>query len=380
MDLLPLEDGSWTSPASGTVYFPQFEGIDIPPDVNLRLISRNVTNESRKELFEALGVQTASAPLVRRQILHRYSGEALSLLFTIPISRHHLQVLYVTEHLRDSDEPSYSSLAIIDTNGNIRKPSEFYIFIKNDDLNGPWELLRSTEPGPNPGDGAPGRFAPFVHDEYFVDVPSRTQHQSLPWTEWLHRKLQVERILPIIVKDRKLIWDGSYIQKHRPEKFFRCLRLYLADSKHQTQGLIDCLRETDVLCRGHRQLPLKQTYFPIKELESRSDKFLGDDIFFPWLYLDEELAFDGIPPSWRSSLTALGLGRPSDLDFALDMLSYFVDAFSRETFSRDVNSTSRVRLFELYEHVHVKFREAQDRVEAHGKMQYVTVALLILAF
>ncbi len=366
MTILPLQDGTWVSVSSGPVYFAKVDGMDIPSHLDLRLISKNVRNAHRIALFAHLGVQRATAELVREKIFEIYRlNEFATITFTI--SKQHLQFLYLTQHLATDDEASYERLAIYDHKSELHRPCDEYMYIANDEPYGPWELLGKTDPGPNPGDGAPGFEALFVHKDYFTDGPSRPPGQELMWSEWFIEKLSLD-IHVTLEGYRTIHEEGIYLQQHRPERFLGALRL---DYEHSLSppfaDYIDLLRGTEVLCRGNRKVTLKDTYFPIVELEKRVDRFVESGAFFPWLYLDDADTHDVIQPKWKEFLTLLGVGSPlTDLDFALDMLRY-----SLEAFPGTVTSSSRAKLFELYNYIQAKYREAEDRSLALQKIRYV---------
>jgi hypothetical protein len=154
--LLPLQDGTWVSGSSGPVYFGHVDGMDIPADVDLRFISRNVSNKDRIILFEDLGVKPAPVALVRKKILQIYPGEKiLPSSLSISDSKRHLEFLYRTHHTKGDAEPSYRCLAIHDKKGQLWHPFREDMYIANDKPYEPWELFKRTAPGPNPGDGAP---------------------------------------------------------------------------------------------------------------------------------------------------------------------------------------------------------------------------------
>lgn len=158
MDLLPLEDETWVSIAAGPVHFAQAQGIDIPSDIDLRIISKKVANTDRLCLLKNLGVEPASVAIVRNKILERYSEQGSPTYIPLRASKHHLEFLYLTQKIKSEEEPSYMRLSIIgDMEKRVYRPLSESIFIAvEDDPYGPWELLEETIPGPAPGDGAQG--------------------------------------------------------------------------------------------------------------------------------------------------------------------------------------------------------------------------------
>lgn len=363
LELLPLQNGTWVSASSGPVYFAQSKGMDIPNDLNLNLISKNVTNEDRLVFFKYLGVETASIAFIRTLIMKKYyTGDAVSAI-DLDTSKRHLEFLYLTDHLRSDTEPPYAFLKIYDSTKNLACPLYDDIYIANNEPYGHWELFRPTEPGPNPGDGAPGFFSqPRANPEYFKDEIDTPQGQKLTWVEWFYDQLELEKDLDIFC-GAELSDVELYLQKHRPEKFLGCLCRH-AGYLSPGSDLVKILWETEVLCRGGRQFRLNATYFPTQYLEKRVERFVEPGALFPWLWLDLESTPDSIPTEWKSLLTVLGCGIPAtDLDFALDMLNYSLDALSD-----NVSLSSRSRLFGLYEHIQTKFRESENRGLARVKI------------
>lgn len=354
LDLLPLESGTWVSAASGDVYFAQVDGLDIPLDLGLRLISKSVKNSTRQTFFRHLGAQTASAGFVRQAILQKYSSGFRG---SFKNSLDHLQFLYLTEASRDDDddELDYSSLMVKDNKGKFCQSSKEYIYLVDRSPYGAWELFRKTDPGTNPGDGAPGfPDVRFVNEKYFENIPSRPSENHVSWKEWFHRELDVERVVSFHhVPKGSLHPSAVYLQTHRPEKFLGALRVWADRYPGISPDFVASLRKTEVLCRGNRKVRLQDTYCLTRELEQRVKLFVQPEAFFPWLWMDEQSTPDAIPIAWVSFLTKLDVIYPSsDLHFALDMLRYSLSAFPDP-----VPDTSRQQLFRLYDHIQAKFRE-----------------------
>lgn len=108
MALLPLEGGTWVSTNTGPVFFATTHGMHIPPNIGLRIIDDTITDPRRRTLFRDLGVQEAPMTLVRRKILEMYGQPGLLDNMSVQTSKQHLTFLYLTQHLKSTDEPSYS--------------------------------------------------------------------------------------------------------------------------------------------------------------------------------------------------------------------------------------------------------------------------------
>ncbi|KAL1863985.1 hypothetical protein Daus18300_007950 [Diaporthe australafricana] len=360
MDLLPLEDGTWVSIISGPVYFAQARGIDIPIDIGLRLLSTKVKNTARRTLFKHLGVQTASLGLVRQRILQRCDADGAIPAASLENSRQHLEFLYLTQSLERAKEDDYECLEIYDAQGEFWSPSHHIMYVTSDDPHSASELFSRTEPGPNPGDGAPGyNNAIFINKAYFQDCPSTPKDEAHSWVDWFLQELGAKRFVDG--------WYGiKYVQKHRPEKFMDCLRI-----SYQLRGYVwasdkKTIREMEVLCRGNHRVPLTDAYFPIKRLEELVDRFIEPGAFFPWIWLDTNIEHDGVPPEWKGLLNHLDIGSPpTDLDFLLAILKHSFDTMS----GSDITSASRKKLFDLYEHIQLKYWGSTDQAQSQQKIK-----------
>ncbi|KAI5457855.1 hypothetical protein BGZ63DRAFT_364030 [Mariannaea sp. PMI_226] len=366
IDLIPLQDGSWVSASSGPIYFAKHGDVEVPSDINLRVVSRSVTNQERLAFFSSLGVQRAPVKLVRSQILGKYTNIDSTSILSVQASKRHLNFLYRSEHLKDPSEPDYSNLKIFDHDGHWGSAFEVNLYIANDEAYGPRVLTRRTAPGSNPGAGAPGCGLFFVNNEYFKDPIPCSQKHELTWSDWFYEKLAVSRYLDFSVDEGELSYDVAYLQKHRPDKFLGALCIWYRDSQAIPSDLAEHLRETEVLVRDNRFALLKDAYFPTEELERTVERFVGPDVFFPWLQLDTETTGPTSQFPWMELMKELKVGTPkTELDFALDMLKYVLDALQNQSLSPSMS-----KLVDLYHHIQSKYLESGDRSEAAEKIRY----------
>ncbi|KAI0508878.1 hypothetical protein F5B22DRAFT_638424 [Xylaria bambusicola] len=349
LPLIPLADGTWASTEQAPIYFHNINHLKIPSNINLRLVARDVVNADRITLFENLGVKMASISLVRESIFKFHNSNDPDL----ETSKCHLEFLYLTKsEVKHVSEP-FEELKVLNQDMTAVSPASTYMYIVNDDLYGPWELFRKTVEGDNPGDGAPGWDANFVHQEYFHNPPVDTEDTT--WVDWFYSKLEVERYVKLQL--RRNVRD--YIQRYRPEKYLGSLQVSYQHNTRLTPEFIETIRDSIVLCRGNRQLPLKETFFPTTELMKRTEKFLGQGVFFPWLQLEFENDSSNIPPRWKSLLDTLQVSiARSDVDFALSMLKSLLGAFPGEVAVSDTT-----RLFELYDHIQERYWASESRVD-----------------
>jgi hypothetical protein len=355
--LIPLADGAWVSAERATIYFHNINDLQIRSNINLRLVASDVLNTHRIALFENLGVKMASVSLVRESIFQFYNWKDPDL----ETSKRHLEFLYVTENEAGQMSEPFNKLKVLDQDRTTVTPASAYIYIVNDDLYGPWELFRKTVEGPKPGDGAPGWHVKFVHQEYFRNPPADTEGTT--WVDWFYDKLDVERYVKLEITPKA----RDYIQRYRPEKFLGALEVAYQHNTRLTPQYIESVRDAVVLCRGNHKLPLKETLFPTTELMKRTEKFLGQGVFFPWLQLEFENDSSSIPPRWKSLLDTLRVSiSHSDVAFALNMLKWLLEAFPSE-----VTISDATQLFELYDHIQERYWASESRTDEQQRIRCV---------
>ena len=260
MPLLPLKGGTWVSATTGPVFFSRVDGIDIPPNIGLRIIDESITDVHRRTLFQDLGVQEAAISLVRRKILEMYRQPGLLTDLTVQTSKQHLTFLYLTQHLKPVDEGNYSDIILFDQDECMQKPSETEMYMATDrSPYSPWELLKGGGPSFGSGFDAPGFVAYFMNEEYFVDAPQTPQNRALTWVRWFHDHLGVEEHAYFGLSE--LSEAANHLQNHRPDRFIGALRIHHHYCRPLSSEFIACVQETEVLCQGGRKIPLKDTYF-----------------------------------------------------------------------------------------------------------------------
>lgn len=367
MALLPLKGGTWVSTSTGPVFHASVAGLDIPPNIGLRVIDETITNPDRLVLFQDLGVQEAPIPLVRRKILEMYRQPRFLADMSVQTSKQHLTFLYLTEHLKSGVEPSYSDIFLFDQDQRIRNPSESVMYMATDrSLCSPWELLREVGPDSSPGSEAPGFMAHyFLNDQYFMHAPQSSQYQPLSWVQWFHRHLKIPKY--VYLGNSNLSDAAKYLEQHRPERFLGALRIHHLHNRPLSPEFIACVRDASVMCRGNQTYKLSGTYFPTKRLESLVGRFVKHGAFFPWLWLEGQNSYDTVPEHWDRILRPLEVGIPkNDFHFGVAMLLHTVPAMV-------INSTpeSKRMLFSLYCFIQAQYRVEGGSNEAKELIQCV---------
>ncbi|KAK3367905.1 hypothetical protein B0H63DRAFT_489977 [Podospora didyma] len=356
--LVPCRDGSWVSTKSVSVFYPTVDGtnLEIPRDLDLKVADPTaVTNAARKQLFDYVGVQTATVSLIRNTILKKYQEEEDEASITPQSAACHLRFLYLTEHLAQKPY-NYHRINLRPRDGEFTDPDDLYLYDKSDPY-GVANLLSPTS-------SAPGFDVLYVHDCYFEDTPAPPTASAQPWKDWFLANWHV-RIHPRL--DDRSEWEISgectYIANSRPEKYVGMLqRIWEAQSNEWNSTNLEKMTgefaEVEVLCKGDdvEMQPLKDTYLPTKHLEEVCNRFIRKDEFFPWLKLEGDPSFDAFPREWDALGRSFGLGyKLSEVEFALVILEHILNANIRAC-----NVVDPSRIYELYIHLQTKIRESSD--------------------
>jgi hypothetical protein len=373
LGLLPLRDGSWTSATFGPIYHSKVEGTDlnVPPGLPLKVIDpRAADNVSRKQLFDAVGVTNAPVSLVRAAVVERYNNAHPTLAESVA----YLRFLYIAESFV-GPLLGYRWFRIYSHRGQLEDAFEVEVYRRDDaDPYGAGTLLGPTEPGLEPGCGAPGFDVLFAHDAYYEDHPHRTRPGN--WAEWLADECGVQDGLPLTQEDE----DGTeeihpvcrYVAQHRPEKYlgFLCHRWEpygMMDNWVPDSPIIREFGRVPVLCTGPgtNLRPLDSTYLPIGELMTLCRRFMLEGEFFPWLRLETPLSNDTTPTEWSSLAAAFGLGYNRDLlDFTLVVLKHILEAnASAEALEQPE------RIYALYGYLQAKVDESSNGAACREKIR-----------
>ncbi|KAI8635259.1 hypothetical protein F5Y19DRAFT_5509 [Xylariaceae sp. FL1651] len=337
LQMIPSNDGAWVSCQQTSVYFYTINALEIPSNIDLRLVMKSIVNLDRLTLFKNMGVKIASVDMIRESILRFYIENGKPDLVT---SAKHLGFLYSTHEEPGRKRPfmEYAMLKLLDQNERLSRPLSDRMYISNADPYGAWELFRCK-----PDQNAAGFPASFLHQAYLENAPAETEEES--WVDWLCDSVGVRRYVAF-GPDKHDIEALNYILTYRPEKFLGAFHeFFLRDPTSARNVQLD--PSATVLCRGGRKIPLTDTYFPTSDHVARTEKFLGQDVFFPWLQLEIQNDSNNIPPDWKSLLSILKIPvAHTDVDFALAMLKYLVAAFNSSPSALDAT-----QLFELYDYI-----------------------------
>ncbi|KAF4439394.1 hypothetical protein FACUT_4149 [Fusarium acutatum] len=367
LPLLQLRDGSLTSTASGSVYFPTTKNIDIPENLNLRVVSNSAScGLYPRALYQQLGVLQATVVQVRSLILDSFSHSKDLSLRDI---KSYLRYLYLTHQSFNAEhEQPYQAVKIMTLEMTIQRPWKSIVYLPG--MDGPYTPQKLV------GLGMFGlsHSLNFLHPEILKDAPSQPSPFHVSWKKWLcdclgirerfslfRPKTLVEQepngdISSITDEIDALSEEYEYVFKHRPDRFLGFIQhLWVFDGPRllknptlvsEIQGL-----PAQKLCAVDRSLNLQNTWVPLKELKDCVQHYMEYPDKFPFLKLEEEKDMNAaIATKWSFLTKHFSVKWKNDMDFLLEIL---------ESIKHSCNTLSpwqTAKVIELYTAILARFR------------------------
>ncbi|GLA25441.1 hypothetical protein AnigIFM63326_002142 [Aspergillus niger] len=341
--ILPLRNGEWVSANSGTIYLPKTGEIDIPADVDIRVLDLAVlANEERKALFVHLGAVEPSVNAVRSAILANYS-----------LSYREMCVLH-------HSEDDYCANRVYCDNGHTVNPQEKEMYLPSNHPYGPKALLGRTG-------NSEGMNILLMHSTYLENIPARPHSAHSSWREWLSTSFGIRGRLSHVSLDGKSLSNSwTYVAGYCPGNLLRLLeylRRYRRSELRHAADIIVEIRSTDATKLCNMDLPdncrLDETYLPLSNLQNLCLRFMEEDGPCPFLYLEEGLSDEEIHSRWTFLHNDFSVGKDDDVDFLLSKLVWIQSA------NPDGSSLSSYeRLWDLHIAIDAKYLAAESRVAA----------------
>ena len=338
---IPLQDGSWASASTGHLYFPDYQSVPVPFDIDLRLVHRDfLSNTDRRELYEVLGVEYCSPDLVPPKIRRIYNTGAVKLEASVS----HIRWLYhfLPEEQRDLDRnipllasdgvPTYQYFPTL---GRRCRVSDLYF--ETEDEFGVKQLcrkLQSTFRGGSMVSSQTSHYEDvyFVNKAYINAVEPTVHVHGVSWLKWLEDSARVRHVPRLVrsVDSTKISELFSWLVSNRPGQIVGTLHAYWDSYKGQMKPeIIKFLREAKVLWKSTEEYALQATWIPTPELvKICKDYDSVQNMLFPSISgMVAKMPFLDIPgrltlenlEEWRF-LTQFGVGFDANTLFHLEML------------------------------------------------------------
>ncbi|KAH7216265.1 hypothetical protein DER44DRAFT_765808 [Fusarium oxysporum] len=367
LPLLQLRDGSLASAESGPVYFPTTGNLDIPENLNLRVVSNSAScGLYPRALYQRLGALQATVVQVRSLILDRFSDSKDLSLHDI---KSYLRYLYLThQSFNAQHEQPYHAVKIMTLEMTMERPWRSIVYLPG--MDNPYTPQKLV------GLGMFGlsHSLNFLHPEILKDAPNQPRHFHLSWKKWLCDCLGIRERFSLF-RPRTLVEQESnrdissitdqidvlseeykYVFKHRPDRFLGFVQhLWAFDGPRllknptlvsEIQGL-----PAQNLCAVDRSLNLQNTWVPLKELKERVQHYMEYPDEFPFLKLEEEKDMNvAIATKWSFLTKHFSVKWKNDMDFLLEILDSI--KHSRNTLS----PWQTAKVIELYTAIRARLR------------------------
>lgn len=380
LDLLPIRQlnarhTSWVSShGAGTVFFAKSDnGVCIPQDVHPWVLEPDASqNQARVRLFERLGVLVAKEIQVRQMIKKRhqlYLEQPQSVAVTpqqVTWLNSQLGYLCITQGLDSTREQP--RIALIDNHWDWwSSTSEQPLYLPDDEPFGPQELFKKTNHGVDPGSGAPGLQASFLHSDLLK--PERSDIGQGIWMSWLTRHARVrDQVMLVSRTVDQLSSECKYVARHRPEKFLGFLKhRWSVEGKEVecSQNKLKELRSLQALCHGNRREPFRYTYLPLADLQEICNELLEPDDQFPFLDLQDTIRRETYAKlNWSFLVESASVNVADNLTFYLDILRHLCG-------NSAVRLPDHDRVVRLYSRIFAKFVESSDKIKAKAEIMSV---------
>ncbi|KAL8829788.1 MAG: hypothetical protein Q9191_001815 [Dirinaria sp. TL-2023a] len=272
INLIPLQDGTWTSASTAELYFPEYQSVPVPSDIGLRLVDKDfLSNAARRELYYVLGVEDCLPNLVISKIRRRYNTDFAKLGASVS----HIRWLYhfLPEEQRGLDRliplfahdgvPTYRARKTI---AGERRVCDLYF--ETEDEFGVKELCREQS-SIFPKKGVTQYEVYFINEAYLNAVEPMVLVHGMSWLNWLEDSAGVRRIPRLVrsVDSTKISNLFSWLVSNRPGQVVETLHAYWYSYKDQMKPeIIKFLREAKVLWRQGKEIALGATWIPTPEL------------------------------------------------------------------------------------------------------------------
>ncbi|KAH7378152.1 hypothetical protein BKA64DRAFT_585931 [Cadophora sp. MPI-SDFR-AT-0126] len=350
LNIVPLQDGSWVSSGSGSIFYPKYGDVAIPKDLGMRLVHPTATrNEKRCAFFDNLGVHRLNAAIVtsiRDRILHPLTSPLRIVDLQSSVER--MRFLFLTQHLDPEEDCDLSDKFMVYDQLDVAiYPSVTDLYISNDDPYGAELFLRQK-----------GRQVHCVNARYFEGIPSVTPGSNRTLHQWMHQHLGIRQHLRLVSSDQTSLsvecLDTATARQAEFLGFLGHLWPFEGNIVLTAAPLLTALKATPILCMSGESEELRDTYLPLKPLLDVYRHFL-DTEYFPFIQSSELSSQDQVPDLWSFLVRDLGVGYQDNVSFRLELMRFLKKA-NRDAGTLDNPS----RVLDLYQSLDACLRMSQN--------------------
>ncbi|KAF4446688.1 hypothetical protein F53441_9730 [Fusarium austroafricanum] len=371
--ILQLTDGTWTSLASGPIYFPTAGGLDIPDALGLRLVSRPTSsNPDRSAFSQKLGVAQATVDQVREWILARFtSSDAPS---NPVVVNGLLRYLYLTHKPgKGEQEQSYDRIRVLTRGTSLVNPQKEIVYLPGTDhAYTPESLLTCAG-------SAPLYLHCILEPTTLYLSPSIPSLFHPTWRQWLCGCVGIQEQLSILQQNpldksvgrlfstndaaEDLSDHFQYVLNNHPEKFLGLFEyLWVLDKTKvlKSPALVSKIRDLPAqnLCGVLFPLKLQDTWLPYKYLLNCVELYMENPDTFPSLKLHERGKLPTFGTKWDFLTRHFGVKCSLNLDFLLEILKSI-----KRSYIGPLSTSQTQKVFDLYAAISEKFALSDDKTK-----------------
>ncbi|WKT41484.1 hypothetical protein QSH57_006290 [Fusarium oxysporum f. sp. vasinfectum] len=295
LPLIQLTDGSWTSVASGPVYFPDAENSCLPEALNIRVASYLASQEpERKSLYRQLGVSQTKVIEVRQMILDSFECSGTLSLKDVQSYLHYLYLTHQSFTLEN--ERPYRQVRVFTMDMNLQCPQSTVIHLMGTD--DPYSLESFLDPALL----VANLHASFLHSEISNNGPKQPSLFHPSWKSWLCNCVGIRERLsltgpksdvksdaqsdaanddyPTVGASETLSNALDYVSKHHKDKFLGILEhlwVFEGPAILKCPALVSKIKGLPALtlCSVDSSRELQITWFPSNHLKGYIEKVLA---------------------------------------------------------------------------------------------------------
>lgn len=274
LQIIPLQDGRWLSSKFNPIYFQQGGRVEIPTDLGLKLVDQTASaNSARKELFRALGVETATTQAITSLISKRYRAGSLGQSdVSLDHSVSHLAYIFfhpIKNHANvDPDVWVFDhNIRLVNRRGPFMK--NIY-FEKANDNYAPKQLFPARSTVPN-------SFEPsYLHVRYVSRFDADTNVHGKSWMNWLRDHVGIHWTVQLLSPSspERTSDEFEFVLKYRADVLPGLLQRNWTEYEHQiTSDIRTAIGLTEVPTGSGSKLKLKDTFLPLPTLRAEAQFF-----------------------------------------------------------------------------------------------------------
>ncbi len=275
LEIIPVQNGAWTSIAKGPIYFSNTDDhVEIPSDIDLRLVcAEPALSEVRVELYRNLGVECLKSESVVKALISSYRS-----IFATPFATNATNVTleqsvgHVHYLFTVSASDDFSLMYLFNSSGRQAEIGTLYMDLAPDSSNSLRTLFGPLKQ----------HSSMFIHSSY-TDITKRmSKKEKSSYLSWLREQFSIA-IVPRLSRKGKLSRDFCGLMDCWPSQSILSILRDNWDSYKskvlESQRLRESIAHWVVNCGNGKTRQLSKTCLPIKGLTEIASKFGRKDIF-----------------------------------------------------------------------------------------------------